>query len=82
MEKGDTVSNCDISERSARGYCPGEDGHQAEIDGTAELSTTTTVEQPTELPHTGADPLFSVLGSITLLVGIMLVRLSGTEGES
>lgn len=69
------MNDCDISERSARGYCPGEDGHQAEIDGTAELSTTTTVEQPTELPYTGVDPIFGLLGSVSLLVGAVLVRL-------
>lgn len=39
------AEKCEPAEMSARGYCPGEEGHQAEIDGLHEDLVTT---EPTE----------------------------------
>lgn len=76
------MSECALGDRSARGYCPGDPGHQEEVDGFEDLTTTVavTVNQPvtpvTELPYTGSDPLLALLGTFTLVAGAVLIRWS------
>lgn len=69
------MSECAIEERSARGYCPGEEGHQDEVDF-AEEWTATTTEIPPELPFTGFDPAVGLVGSFCLILGVVSVKLS------
>jgi LPXTG-motif cell wall-anchored protein len=73
------MSECALEDRSARGYCPGDEEGAEEIAHLEEVViTTTTVAEPpplTELPYTGMEPALAALGGLALLAGAVLLRL-------
>jgi hypothetical protein len=80
------MSECALDDRSARGYCPGEEeGHADEITGTEDLyeatTTTVSVPDPIELPYTGVDSTFGMVGGLTLLLGAVLVKAAGRSAR-
>jgi hypothetical protein len=77
------MNDCEMSERSARGYCPGTTGHADELcdlhdgvpiycEGAAEVSTEATHVQV--LPYTGADGTLGVFGGVLLVVGFLVLK--------
>ena len=83
-------TECEMSERSARGYCPGTTGHQDELDGLPEPSLDDCwingIDQCApyrdKLPHTGIDTCLAAAGALSLImVGGALVNIYGRDEE-
>lgn len=80
------MADCEMGERSARGYCPGEGGHAEEICGVhveagffcevvdGEPVFVESTEQPPVLPHTGADGVLGVFGGVLLVAGFLVLK--------
>lgn len=68
------MSDCELMERSARGYCPGEEGHAAEREALLLENETTTVMAPETttvdtLPATGGA---DIIAWLLIAVGTVL----------
>lgn len=70
------ATECPEDERSARGYCTTEQGHDAELEGMYEAREDEPTDKPiTELPYTGDEHLALLIsGTMLILVGWATVR--------